>query len=131
MSDSGTLAKVQNEAVAALLAVDSGKLSLDDVFDRSDSGCRRMLEHLLLNIFRFRKSIRRHWMQFCQRPPAPATAALLDTALSQSIFQSAVAPQSVVNVAVANAKKTRADKFINAVMRKALAAPWQRPETPP
>jgi len=128
MSDPGTLEKVLTAATAAVTAIDSGKASLDDVLDRSALEYRRTLEHLLLNLFRFRKSVRKQWLVFCQRQPAPEIAALLDTALSQCRFQSAVAPQSVVNVAVSLAKRRRADKFVNAVMRKALGAGWTAPD---
>ena len=130
MSDPRTLEKVLSAAIAAVTAIDGGKASLDDVLDRSAPEYRRTLEHLLLNLFRFRKSIRKLWMSFCQRPPAPEIAVLLDTALCQSLRQSAVAPQSVVNVAVSLAKRRRADKFVNAIMRKSLAANWSVPEKP-
>ncbi len=111
------------------MAVDSGKASLDDMLDRSDPGFRRTLEHLLLNVFRFRKSVSALWRQYCTRPPEKDVAALLDCALSQCLLQRSVDSRSVVNVAVTVAKKFRADKFVNAVLRKALQSNWKMPES--
>ena len=128
MNNSGMLEKVLRSAVEIVIAVDSGKASLDDLLDHADTACRRSLEHLLLNLFRFRKSISALWRQFCRRPPEKhEVAVLLDCALSQCLLQSAVAAGSVVNVAVGVAKKCHADKFVNAVLRKALQTPWSQP----
>lgn len=130
MNNPGILENVLGDAVAALLAIDAGKVSLDDVLDQADPGYRRSFEHLLLNIFRFRKSVSDHWRQFCTRGPVPEIAALLDAALSQCLFQNSVASQSVVNVAVSMAKKKHADKFVNAVLRKSLREKWSVPDAP-
>lgn len=129
MNKAGVLEKVLCAAQEIILAVDSGNATLDDLLDHSDPGCRRTLEHLLLNIFRFRKSINVLWRQYCSRHPAKEVAALLDCALGQALLQSAVATQSVVNVAVTAARKYHADKFVNAILRKALQKPWTPPST--
>ena len=116
-------------AAAAVAAADAGRGTLDEALDRAPADCRRILEHLLLSVFRYRKSIRRAWSVFCRKFPAPETAALLDAALTQCRYQSAVEGPSVVNVAVRLAKKFHADKFVNAVLRAALRQPAVPPSS--
>ena len=128
ISESGMLEKVLSSAAQAVLLIDSGKCTLDDVLDRAPDDCRRTLEHLLTLIYRYRKSIRRSWQKFCRKMPLPAIAALLDTALTQCRFQQAVIPQSTVNVAVTLAKSLHADKFVNAVLRAALREVFVEPQ---
>ena len=129
MSDPGILSAVLREAAKVILAVESGRVSLDDALDRTDPRCRRILEHLLLNFFRFRRALRAQWRRFCVREPAPEISALLDAASAQIRFQNAVPPQSAVNVAVTLAKPRHADKFVNAVLRRVMAEPWRPPQT--
>jgi 16S rRNA (cytosine967-C5)-methyltransferase len=121
------LEKVMQEAAAIVTAIDAGRLTLDDALDNAPGDCRRTLEHLLSQLYRYRKSIRKSWSKFCRRQPDDEIAVLLDTALTQCRLQSAVAAQSVVNVAVTLAKKKHADKFVNAVLRSALREEWAVP----
>jgi hypothetical protein len=121
------LEKVMQEAAAMVTAIDAGRLTLDDALDNAPGDCRRTLEHLLSQLYRYRKSIRKSWSKFCRRQPDDEIAVLLDTALTQCRLQSAVAAQSVVNVAVTLAKKKHADKFVNAVLRSALREEWAVP----
>ena len=130
MSESGTLSAVLRCAANIILAVDAGRLSLDDALDGADAGVRRILEHLLLNFYRYRKSIAADWRRFASRPPAPGLAALLDAAATQIRCQRGVAPQSAVNVAVTLAKRVHADKFVNAVLRRFAAEAWTPPTAP-
>ena len=130
VTESGMLEKVLQLAAAAVEAVDGGTCTLDDALDHFPDDCRRTLEHLLTLLYRYRKSIRRSWSKYCRKTPAPEVASLLDAALTQCRFQQAVAPQSVVNVAVTLAKPFHADKFINAVLRAALKEPWSEPVAP-
>ena len=129
-ANSGTLGRVLIYASEALLLIDSGRTTLDEVLDHAPDDSRRILEHLLLNIYRFRRSIRASWEKFCRKKSSPEVAALLDTALTQCRFQSAVVPYSVVNAAVDIARKLHADKFVNAVLRAALKEPFRYPSTP-
>ena len=55
---SGVLERVLTGAQAAITAIDSGSVTLDDLLDRAPDDCRRMLEHLLMQFYRYRKSIR-------------------------------------------------------------------------
>lgn len=122
------LEKVLSHAAEAIRLIDNGSGTLDEALERTDRDCRRTLEHLLSLVYRYRKSIRRSWNKFCRKPPSPEIASLLDAALTQCRYQSAVAPQSVVNVAVSLARKSRADKFVNAVLRSALREEFILPE---
>ena len=119
-STPGMLEKVLFSASEAIRLIDNGSGTLDEALDRADPGCRRTLEHLLSLVYRYRKSIRASWMKFCRRPPVAEITSLLDAALTQCRFQDSVMPHSVVNVAVTLARKLRADKFVNAVLRNAL-----------
>jgi len=128
-SGSGTLEKVLMQASAAIRQIDNGSGTLDEALDRCDGECRRSIEHLLAQVYRFRKSIRASWSKFCRSLPSPEISALLDAALTQCRFQSSVMPQSVVNVAVTLARKKRADKFVNAVLRNALRENFTMPSS--
>ena len=130
MSESGTLSAVLRRAANIMLALDAGRLSLDDALDGADAALRRILEHLLLNFYRYRKSISSGWRRFATRPPAPEVSALLDAAATQIRCQRGVAPQSAVNVAVTLAKRAHADKFVNAVLRRFAAEAWTPPTAP-
>ena len=127
VSEPGMLEKVLQLAAAAVEAIDGGKCTLDDARDHIPDDCRRTLEHLLTLVYRYRKSIRRSWSHYCRKAPSPEIASLLDAALTQCRFQQAVAPQSVVNVAVTLARPFHADKFVNAVLRAALKEEWKEP----
>lgn len=126
--NSGTLGNVLLYASEAVLLIDSGRVTLDEALDHAPADFRRTLEHLMVNIYRFRKSIRKSWQKFCRKKSSPEIAALLDTALTQCRFQTSVEPYSVVNVAVTLAKKHHADKFVNAVLRAVLAEKFSLPE---
>lgn len=126
----GTLEKVQLQASSAVAAIDAGHITLDDALDRMPEENRRIHEHLLTLVYRYRKIIRASWRKFCRKEPDATISALLDTALTQCRFQDAVVPQSVVNVAVTLARSEHADKFVNAVLRKALQEEFCEPEAP-
>ena len=123
----GTLEKVLIAAQLAITSIDSGGMTLDDQLDQAPEDCRRMLEHLLMQFYRYRKSIRKAWKKFCRKEPSAQIGALLDAALTQCLFQSQVNSHSVVNVAVTLAKAEHADKFVNAVLRAVLRENYQQP----
>lgn len=127
-SRSGMLEKVITSARMAIMAIDSGSVTLDDQLDRTPEDCRRILEHLLMQFYRYRKSIRRAWGKFCRKEPSPSIAALLDAAVTQCLFQNQLNPASVVNVAVMLARSDHADKFVNAVLRSVLREGFTPPE---
>lgn len=124
-----TLERVLASAAGAISVIDSGKSTLDDLLDRAPEEFRRTLEHLLTVFYRYRKIIRGSWLKFCRKEPTLSIASLLDAAVTQCRFQSAVAPYSVVNVAVSLARSEHADKFVNAVLRSVLQEEFAVPAT--
>lgn len=122
------LERVLTGAQMAIIAVDSGNVTLDDLLDHAPEDCRRMLEHLLMQFYRYRKFIRKSWQQFCRKMPSAEISALLDAAVTQLFFQDQVSDFSVVNVAVMLAKSEHADKFVNAVLRSILREDRVLPE---
>ena len=126
---SGVLERVLTGAQAAITAIDSGSVTLDDLLDRAPEDCRRMLEHLLMQFYRYRKSIRGAWQKFCRKMPSVHISSLLDAAVTQCLFQSQVNTYSVVNVAVMLARTEHADKFVNAVLRSVLREGYNFPKT--
>ena len=46
------LERVLTGAQMAIIAVDSGSVTLDDLLDHAPEDCRRMLEHLLMQFYR-------------------------------------------------------------------------------
>ena len=95
--------------------------TLDDALDAADESIRRVLEHLLMNCFRYRKSLDKQISACCTREPDEAVRFILTAALVQCRFQSGIVPESAVNVAVEVAKKYHASSFVNAVLRKLLS----------
>ena len=126
---SGVLERVLTGAQAAITAIDSGSVTLDDLLDRAPEDCRRMLEHLLMQFYRYRKSIRGAWQKFCRKTPSVHISSLLDAAVTQCLFQSQVNTYSVVNVAVMLARTEHADKFVNAVLRSVLREGYNFPKS--
>ncbi|MBR7121248.1 MAG: methyltransferase domain-containing protein [Lentisphaeria bacterium] len=124
----GMLENVLELSVAAVSAIDSGKVTLDDTVDHLPDECRRTLSHLLSLLYRYRKSIRRVWVPLCRKMPQIEVAALLDSALTQCFHQTGVEAYSVVNVAVKLARRYHADKFVNAILRSSLRNGYTLPE---
>ena len=105
----------------SLLAIESGKTTLDDLLDDDKfRNLRRILSHLLLGYFKRKKVIDSTLAEFFRKTPAASTYALLRVALTQAVTQQRMAPQAVVNVAVEVAKKEKNHGFVNAVLRRAL-----------
>jgi len=127
---SGASGKILTNAVAGILAVDSGRTTLDDWLDRSaPPEMRRTLAHLLLTVYRRKVFLEGVLGRFCSRPPRPELHALLLTAMAQAAFQSAIAPESAANVAVSVAS-AREKGFVNAILRRFLREKPQPGTTP-
>ena len=122
------LETVMELSVAAVTAIDAGKVTLDDTLDHLPDDCRRTLSHLLASIYRYRKSIRKVWRPLCRKMPEAEVASLLDTALTQCFHQTGVEAYSVVNVAVKLARRFHADKFVNAILRNSLRNSYSLPD---
>ena len=121
---SGVAGKVFDRACRIALECDQGKITLDDALDKVPSEFRRIVEHLLFCFFRYRRPVENILRKFISRPPVPEVMTILAVAATQCQFQSGIAPQSAVNVAVDAAKKFHADKFVNAVLRKFIQTPF-------
>lgn len=119
MYDSG---RILRGAAAVIEAVSSGKAVLDVEMEKIDPRYRRSIGHLVLTFFRRRKAIDALLKERIEKAPRPVVLALLQSVLTQIFFQRAIAVESAVNIAVSEAKKFRADKFVNAVLRRILAS---------
>ena len=119
MHDSG---RILRGAVALVEAVTSKKAVLDEELEKLDPAYRRSTGHLALTFFRRRKAVDALLHARIQRPPHPTVWALLQCVVVQIFFQRAIAAESAVNIAVTEAKKYHADKFVNAVLRRIMAA---------
>lgn len=132
---SGVSAKILEEAVAGLAAVEAGEANLDDFLDfrLRHPELRRSVSSLLFVCFR-RKRFLEGWIgRLAARPPRPAVRRLLTAVLAQITFQTGIAPESAVNIAVDLVKhsgKLQEAKFVNAVLRRALEQPQRAPEAP-
>lgn len=132
---SGVSAKILEEAVAGLAAVEAGEANLDDFLDfrLQYPELRRSISSLLFLCFR-RKRFLEGWIgRLAARPPRPAVRRLLTAVLAQITFQTGIAPESAVNIAVGLVKhsgKLQEAKFVNAVLRRALEQPQPVPEAP-
>ena len=119
MHDSG---RILRGAASLIESVTSNKAVLDEEMEKIDPAYRRSIGHLVLTFFRRRKAVDALLRQRVQRPPLPPVWALLQTVVTQVFFQRAIAAESAVNIAVTEAKKYKADKFVNAVLRRIIAA---------
>lgn len=132
---SGVSAKILEEAVAGLAAVEAGEANLDDFLDfrLQYPELRRSISNLLFLCFR-RKRFLEGWIgRLAARPPRPAVRRLLTAVLAQITFQTGIAPESAVNIAVGLVKhsgKLQEAKFVNAVLRRALEQPQPVPQAP-
>ena len=118
---------ILRRAAEGILAVTEKHRALDEVLDECPEEFRRSVSHLLFNYFRRRRFVDSELAARMERTPAPRLHALLRAAAAQLYFQSAIAPESAVNVAVDLAKREHAAGFVNAVLRRML----EQRKTPP
>ena len=118
-------------AADAIGMICRGACTLDDYLDfHAPPDHRRTVEHLLLAFFRHRRFFQDELKKIASREPDPQIKNLILSAFTQIRFQNRIAMQSAVSVAVDAAKKYRADKFVNAVLRKFAAAGTPLPDDP-
>ncbi len=132
---SDTAAHVLSDATAVLALVESNERSLDDALDSSlaHPELRRTVSSLLFAYFRHKRLVDGWLAGLAARPPRSRLRRLLAATLTQIRFQSGIAPESAVNVAVELAKALggRGEAgFVNALLRRAVAAPPVVQETP-
>ncbi|MBO5924005.1 MAG: RsmB/NOP family class I SAM-dependent RNA methyltransferase, partial [Lentisphaeria bacterium] len=92
---------------------------------KNDALLRKRLSSLLFSFFRHGKAVDEAIKQCCNKPPEAGVKDLLRVSVVMAVFQNALAPESVVNIAVTLAKKEFNNftaRFVNAVLRKALSA---------
>ena len=116
----GTAAEnILTASAGAIGMIERNECTLDDYLDRHAlPEYRRTIEHLLLSFYRYRAFFCRELDRLVSRAPDAKVRNLLLAVFTQVRFQSAIAPESAVSVAVDAAKKFRADKFVNAVLRR-------------
>ena len=117
-------------AAAGMLAVTETDHALDEVLDDCPAELRRSVGHLLFNYFRHKRFVDAALAEFLTKPPRPQVYALLRAAAAQLFFQSAIAPESAVNVAVDAARRFHASGLVNAVLRRVLENKRPAPDTP-
>ena len=126
----GISGAIIRNAAAGILAVTEKDRALDDFLDACPEELRRSVGHLLFNCFRYKRFIDAILAERLERPPRPPVYALLRAATAQLVFQSAIAPESAVNVAVDAAKALHAAGLVNAVLRRVLEHKRPAPESP-
>ena len=127
---SGASGAMIRHAAAGLFAVAERERALDEVLDGVPAELRRSVSHLLFNYFRHKRFVDALLAEHLRKAPRPEVYALLRAAAAQLLFQSAIAPESAVDVAVDEAKKAHADKLVNAVLRRVLEKKRPAPASP-
>ena len=117
-------------AAAGILAVAERERPLDDFLDECPGELRRSVGHLLFSYFRHKRFIDALLAARLEKPPRPPVYSLLRAAAAQIFFQSAIPPESAVNVAVDAGRREHAAGLVNAVLRRLLENRRPAPETP-
>ncbi|MDD3885477.1 MAG: RsmB/NOP family class I SAM-dependent RNA methyltransferase [Victivallaceae bacterium] len=125
---------ILSAAARGIGAVTLRRGSLDDWLDRSaPAEYRRSVGDLLFAYFRYRKPIENAVDRLAVRPPREEVRFILLAAATQIVSQTAIAPQSAVNVAVDLVKRrfSRGEAgFVNALLRRIAATPPHGDGTP-
>lgn len=132
---SGISSKILEDTVAGLAAIEAGKVSLDDYLDHQllYPKLRRSVSSLLFLCFRHKRFLEGWINRLVSFPPRPAIRRVLTAVLAQISFQTGIAPESAVNIAVSQVKlrgQSKEAKFVNAVLRRALEQPASEATTP-
>ena len=117
-------------AAAGMLAVTEKDRALDEILDDCPAELRRSVGHLLFNYFRHKRFVDAELGELLTKVPRPPVYALLRAAAAQLFFQSAIAPESAVNVAVDAGRRFHASGLVNAVLRRVLERRRPAPDTP-
>lgn len=122
-----TSEKILKESAEGLRAIESGQCSLDDFLDSipADSGIRRTLSSILFTYYRNKAFIDALIAEYVKKKTDGFLLNIIRVALTQIFFQSGIAPESAVNIAVSvakNQKDSYAGNFVNAVLRNCRRA---------
>jgi len=126
----GASGAIIRRAADGILAVTEKNRALDEVLDASPDESRRSVSHLLFCYFRYKRFLDSILAERLEKPPRPPVYALLRAAATQLFFQSAIAPESAVNIAVDAAKRDHASGLVNAVLRRLLENKRPAPDAP-
>ena len=126
----GTSGAIVRQAAAGILAVTEKGRALDEFLDSCPEELRRSVSHLLFGYFRRKRFVDAQLAEHLKKPPRPPVYALLRAAAAQILFQSAIAPESAVNVAVDAAKALHAAPLVNAVLHRVLEHKRPAPDSP-
>ena len=124
----GTSGTIIRRAAAGILAVAEHGTPLDGFLDGCPPEIRRSVSHLLFCYFRYRNFIDGEVEALVAKVPKAPIRSLLLAATTQLRFQSTLAPESAVNIAVDAAKRQGAGALVNAVLRKIAADKHVPPE---
>ena len=115
------------KGIEILLQLETTQKTFDDLLDDiKDKVERKRVSHLLFSYLRNKNFIDSEIARLCTKAlPKKKIAKLLALAMTQSKFQQGIAPEAAINVAVEIAKKDRADKFVNGVLRNFLKSNTQ------
>ena len=120
--------EILRTAAAGIRAVGGKDTALDEFLDGVPAHIRRSVSHLLFCYFRYRRFIDGEVEALVAKTPKPPVFSLLLAATAQLRFQSALAPESAVNIAVDTAKRLGAGALVNAVLRRIAGAKKLPPE---
>ncbi len=113
-------------ALSGIKRIESGTETLDDFLDfqlGEEAIYRRTLTDLLMHFYRRRRGLERILHTFCNKRPDQDLERVLLVVGAQIMFQSGIAPESAINVAVEYLKKrfdVKVANFGNAVLRRWL-----------
>lgn len=113
---------ILTSAASGIGRIDRNECTLDDFLDTGIlPEYRRTAGHLLLTYYRYAGYIRKELSRLVRRPPENKIRHLLLAAMTQIRFQTGIARESAVSIAVDAARSSHADKFVNAVLRRFIA----------
>ncbi len=128
-------AGILDSAVSGLTLWEEKNRSLDDylAFDLRHPEFRRSVGNLLTVFFRRKRVIDSAIRHHAARPPRDEARRIIETALTQCLFQTGAPPEVAVFLAVEKARRelgVGTGNFVNAVLRKVLAEPPEITDDP-
>lgn len=133
----GSSEKILSAAASALREWNGNGMTLDDCVEqirKKEPGAARAASSILFEYFRHKEFLDTLLMRSVSRGIKPELKCIALCALTQALFQSAIAGESAVNIAVEIVKRSRKHRmaagFMNAVLRSCLRAAGNGPFPP-
>ena len=133
----GSSEKILSAAASALREWNGNGMTLDDCVEqirKKEPGVARAASSILFEYFRHKEFLDTLLMGSVSRGIKPELKCIALCALTQALFQSAIAGESAVNIAVEIVKRSRKHRmaagFMNAVLRSCLRAAGNGPFPP-